>query len=34
MSNDDLSFRYPENPSLIFQLFQYDKLRYCPEGVF
>ena len=29
-----LSFCYPENLSLIFELFQYDELRYCPESIF
>ena len=27
-------FCYPENLSLIFELFQYDELRYCPECIF
>ena len=30
----NLSFRYPENLYLIFELFQYDELRYCPESIF
>ena len=30
----NLSFYYPENLSLIFELFQYDELRYCPESIF
>ena len=29
----NLSFCYPENLSLIFELFQYDELRYCPESI-
>ena len=29
-----LNFSYPENLSLIFELFQYDELRYCPESIF
>ena len=33
MSNK-LKFCYPENLSLIFELFQYDELCYCPEGIF
>ena len=28
------NFSYPENLSLIFELFQYDELRYCPESIF
>ena len=31
---NELSFCYPENLSLIFELFQYDELRYCPESIF
>ena len=30
----NLSFCYPENLSLIFELFQYDKLCCCPESIF
>jgi len=30
----NLSFCYPENLSFIFELFQYDELRYCPESIF
>ena len=30
----NLSFCCPENLSLIFELFQYDELRYCPESIF
>ena len=25
---------YQENLSLVFELFQYDELRYCPESIF
>ena len=34
MSNELLSFCCPENLSLIFELFQYDELRHCPESIF
>ena len=30
----NLSFCYPENLSLNFELFEYDELRYCPESIF
>ena len=30
----NLSFCYHENLSLVFELFQYDELRYCPESIF
>ena len=30
----NLSFCYPENLSIIFELFQYDELRYYPESIF
>ena len=30
----NLSFCYSENLPLIFELFQYDELRYCPESIF
>ena len=33
MSNE-LKFFYPENLSLMFELFQYDELRHCPESIF
>ena len=29
-----LSFCYPENLSLIFEIFQYEELPYCPESIF
>ena len=30
----NLSFCYHENLSLVFELFQYDELRFCPESIF
>ena len=30
----NLSFCYHENLSLLFELFQYDELRYYPESIF
>ena len=32
--NNELKFCHPENLSIIFLLFQYDELRYCPESIF
>ena len=30
----NLSFGYPENLSLIYELSQYDEPSYCPESIF